>query len=259
VTQRSIWLPRANAVVLAWLVVTALCVAGVDRWDLPVWLPVHALLLGAVSTAILVWSEHFAVAVLHAQQPARGAASARLAALSAGAVAVLAGRMAGLVWLLAAGAVITAGAVAWHLLALRRMSRRGFGGILAGIVRYYHAVPAAGRHFARITLAVFLPIQVATGMALATHAGVTWDSLAEPSYGCTLAAKLALVLAAMVAAAGHGIAAAKGGTCSPVRRRSAPWSAPSAPCCWRPRSADSHPQLAHFQTARKPSACRSQK
>ena len=142
-TQRSIWLPRANAAVLAWLVVTALCLAGVAWLDLPFWLPVHALLLGAVSTAILVWSEHFAVAVLHARQPDRWEATARLAALSVGGAAVLAGRMAGLVWLLAAGAVPTAGAVAWHLLALRRMSRRGLGGMLAGVVGYYQAACVA--------------------------------------------------------------------------------------------------------------------
>jgi nitrite reductase (NO-forming) len=143
VTQRSIWLPRANGVVLAWLAVTALCVFGAQRWDLPAWLAVHALLLGAVSTAILVWSEHFAVAVLHARQPARVEATARLAALTLGASAVLAGRMAGLVWLLVAGAVISAGAVGWHLVALRRMSRRGLGGVLAGVVRYYEAACVA--------------------------------------------------------------------------------------------------------------------
>jgi len=71
-------------------------------------------------------------------------------------------------------------------------------------------MPAVGRRFARITLAVFLPVQIATGVALAAHAGVTWESLAEPGYGRTLAAKLALVVVAMVAAAGHGIAAARG-------------------------------------------------
>jgi uncharacterized membrane protein len=71
-------------------------------------------------------------------------------------------------------------------------------------------MPAVGRRFARITLAVFLPVQAATGVALAAHAGVTWESLAEPGYGRTLAAKLALVVVAMAAAAGHSIAAAKG-------------------------------------------------
>lgn len=75
-----------------------------------------------------------------------------------------------------------------------------------------HVAASIGRRFARITLAVFLPVQVATGLALGAQKGVTWASLAEPGYGRTLAAKLALVVVAMVAAAVHGIAAAKGRT-----------------------------------------------
>ena len=41
-------------------------------------------------------------------------------------------------------------------------------------------VHAVGRRFARITLAGFLPLQVATGVALASHHGVTFASMAEP-------------------------------------------------------------------------------
>jgi hypothetical protein len=66
-----------------------------------------------------------------------------------------------------------------------------------------------GRRFARITLGGFLPLQVATGVALAANHGVTFASLAEPGYGRTLAAKLALFTVAMLASAGHGIAAAR--------------------------------------------------
>jgi uncharacterized membrane protein len=70
-------------------------------------------------------------------------------------------------------------------------------------------VHAVGSRFARITLAGFLPLQVGTGIALAGRHGVTLDSLAEPGYGRTLAAKLALFTVAMLASAGHGIAAAR--------------------------------------------------
>lgn len=71
-------------------------------------------------------------------------------------------------------------------------------------------VGAFGRRFARLTLIAALPLQVATGIGLAVHNGVTWASLGEPGYGRTLAAKLGLLVLAMVAAAGHGVAAAKG-------------------------------------------------
>ena len=73
-------------------------------------------------------------------------------------------------------------------------------------------LPAVGRRFARITVAGFLPVQVATGVALAAHVGVGFDTLLEPGYGRTLTAKLALVVVAMLTAAGHGIAAAGGRT-----------------------------------------------
>ncbi|MEU3950411.1 hypothetical protein [Streptomyces sp. NPDC029526] len=69
---------------------------------------------------------------------------------------------------------------------------------------------AAGRRFGMLTGAVFLPVQLATGWAMAWHKGVTWASLAEPGYGRTLTTKLALFVMVMFAAAGHGIAHAKG-------------------------------------------------
>lgn len=69
---------------------------------------------------------------------------------------------------------------------------------------------AAGRRFGLLTGAVFLPVQLGTGWAMAWHRGVTWASLAEPGYGRTLATKLALFVVVMLAAAGHGIAHAGG-------------------------------------------------
>jgi nitrite reductase (NO-forming) len=82
-------LPAANVVVLAWLAAAALTAAAVEPLGMPAWLPVHMFLLGAVGSAILIWSEHFAVAVLHARQPARPWATAQLAALSMGTIAVI--------------------------------------------------------------------------------------------------------------------------------------------------------------------------
>lgn len=68
---------------------------------------------------------------------------------------------------------------------------------------------AAGRRFGMLTGAVFLPVQLGTGWAMAWHKGVTWASLAEPGYGRILAAKL-LLFAAVVAVAGvHGWASSR--------------------------------------------------
>lgn len=66
-----------------------------------------------------------------------------------------------------------------------------------------------GRRFGIFTGAIFLPVQVTTGVAMAWHKGVTWASLTEPGYGRILAAKL-LLFAAVVAVAGvHGWASSR--------------------------------------------------
>ncbi|MGW3044745.1 hypothetical protein ACWC9T_32970 [Kitasatospora sp. NPDC001159] len=67
-----------------------------------------------------------------------------------------------------------------------------------------------GRRFGLLTGALFLPLQLGTGLGMAAHHGVTWASLTEPGYGRTLAAKLGLFVLVMLAAAAHGWAHAKG-------------------------------------------------
>ncbi|MGW5213673.1 hypothetical protein ACWEQO_21370 [Streptomyces sp. NPDC004051] len=71
---------------------------------------------------------------------------------------------------------------------------------------------AAVRRFGMLTGTVFLPVQPATGWAMARHRGVTWESLAGPGNGRTLVAKLAPFAVVLLAAAGHGIAHSKGRT-----------------------------------------------
>lgn len=61
-----------------------------------------------------------------------------------------------------------------------------------------------GRRFGIFTGAVFLPVQIGTGVALARRRGVTWESLTHPGYGRILAAKLLLFAGVMAAAALHG-------------------------------------------------------
>ncbi|GAT80073.1 hypothetical protein STXM2123_774 [Streptomyces sp. F-3] len=71
-------------------------------------------------------------------------------------------------------------------------------------------VAQAGRRFGMLTGAVFLPVQLGTGWAIAWHKGVTWASLADPGYGRVLVTKLGLFVLVMLAAAAHGWAHAKG-------------------------------------------------
>ncbi|KWW99360.1 hypothetical protein TH66_09855 [Carbonactinospora thermoautotrophica] len=69
---------------------------------------------------------------------------------------------------------------------------------------------AIGRRFGQFTGAFFLPVQITTGIAMAWHKGVTWESLYYPGYGRVLAAKLLLFVAVMVAAMLHGWANGRG-------------------------------------------------
>ncbi|WP_084965543.1 hypothetical protein [Thermoactinospora rubra] len=69
---------------------------------------------------------------------------------------------------------------------------------------------AVGRRFGVVTLAAFLPLQVATGLVLAARNHVTWASLGQPGYGRILAAKLALFCAVLAAAGLHGWASGGG-------------------------------------------------
>ncbi|GAB3426564.1 hypothetical protein [Flindersiella endophytica] len=73
-------------------------------------------------------------------------------------------------------------------------------------------IGAVGRRFAKATMAVFLPVQIATGIALAWREGVTWPALTQPGYGRLLALKLSLFAAVMAASAVHGLASSKGRT-----------------------------------------------
>lgn len=67
-----------------------------------------------------------------------------------------------------------------------------------------------GRRFGMFTGAVFLPVQIGTGVGMAWHKGVTWASLLQPGYGRTLAAKLLLFAGVMAAAGLHGWANSSG-------------------------------------------------
>jgi uncharacterized membrane protein len=69
-----------------------------------------------------------------------------------------------------------------------------------------------GRRFGLYTLAVFVPVQVGSGVGLAIERGVTWHTLAQPGYGRTLTAKLAVFVVVMVLAGLHGWAHGSGRT-----------------------------------------------
>ncbi|MET9886466.1 multicopper oxidase domain-containing protein [Streptomyces sp. NPDC006430] len=153
----------AHVLVAAWAVLALLAASAQQTLPVARWLAVHLFLLGAATTAIVVWSEHFAVAVLHAPLPDRRWSNARLVGVNAGAVSVLTGVWADLPVLTGAGCALLITAVTAHLVVLVRIGRRALGGRLAPIADYYRAAAAA------MVIGAALGWIVATGKAGPGH------------------------------------------------------------------------------------------
>ncbi|MBW5480475.1 multicopper oxidase domain-containing protein [Streptomyces bambusae] len=131
-----------HILVAAWALL-ALLAAGAQETPVARWLAIHLFLLGAATTAIVVWSEHFAVAVLHAPLPDRRWSNARLAGVNAAVVGVLTGVWADLPVLTGVGCALLITAIGAHLVVMVRMGRGALGGRLAPIADYYRVAAAA--------------------------------------------------------------------------------------------------------------------
>jgi nitrite reductase (NO-forming) len=133
----------AGAVVLAYLAAGGVVAGLGERATGGRWLALHLVLLGAVSNAIVVWSEHFAAALLHARPASELAAGGRLLLLNLGLVAVLIGVPAGRTGLAAAGTGLVAGVVGAHAVVLARWLRGALAARLGVTVWFYLAAAAA--------------------------------------------------------------------------------------------------------------------
>lgn len=112
-----------NLVVLAWLATAVALLVSYDALDQSVWLPIHALLLGAATNAIVIWSEHFAATLCRAPDPPSWQLTAKLAVLNVAAIAAMVGVYFGVGMLTAvAGATVAGVAVvhAVHLVLMRK-------------------------------------------------------------------------------------------------------------------------------------------
>lgn len=153
---RGFW-PLRDLPVVLWLLAAMVVSALSPFFAHPEWLVIHLLLLGAATNAILVWSRHFADALLHtAPRPGdRREQSRRLLLLNAGALAVVVGVPARWWELTLAGATAVAVAVLWHAAGLVRQLRHALPSRFAAMVRYY------------VAAASFLPVGATLGTLLA--------------------------------------------------------------------------------------------
>ena len=134
----------AASLIAGYLVAAACVVAAHDLIAMPEWLALHLLVLGAASNAILVYTRHFAQALLHARAGSESAARIRLAVFNLGGVSVLIGIPVHLLWLVVAGASLAVVAVIAHTVSLVAMTRAAsLSGRLRIVVWYYVAAGVA--------------------------------------------------------------------------------------------------------------------
>ncbi|MER7208975.1 multicopper oxidase domain-containing protein [Streptosporangium sp. NPDC000239] len=162
VRRRGPWHLRANALVVAWLGLTVTAALTGEALPAPRWLLVHVLLLGAVTTAILIWSEHFTVVLLRARTPDPRLGLTRLGLLNAATVAVLYGVSAGPVAVAVGGAAVIVAVVLWHAATLVRLARGALPGRFGHVVAWY--VCAAGALAAGGVLGGLLAAQAGPGV-----------------------------------------------------------------------------------------------
>ncbi|MFC5930223.1 copper oxidase [Cryobacterium melibiosiphilum] len=144
VHARRTWYLQTNAVVVGWLVVLGITVLSHQRVPGADWLMVHLLLLGAMSTAILIWSQHFADTLV--RRPAlsgRRSLIIRLAGHTLGALLVLAGMTVNVFPLVLAGGVLVGAVAVLHAVLLGRELRRAKATRFGSLVRYYVAAAAS--------------------------------------------------------------------------------------------------------------------
>ncbi len=140
---RGFWFMRDIPTVL-WLVLTVIATI-VHRWlPEPTWLMLHLLMLGAITHAILVWSQHFTYSLTHSGPTLgeRRQQNIRLIMSNLGAVLIMVGVVSAIWPLTLSGVGLLVAAVGWHGGSIYRRSKTVFGGKFLKTTRYYVAAAA---------------------------------------------------------------------------------------------------------------------
>ncbi|MEO6944018.1 MAG: multicopper oxidase domain-containing protein [Lacisediminihabitans sp.] len=129
-----------NGLIALWLVASGVVTLAHRALESGTWLMVHLLLLGALSTAILIWSQHFADSLLRRAAPGgRIFLGIRLGVHTLGAVAVVTGVVTGWWPLVLAGGILIGAVAIAHSVSLGMQMRGGLPARFAPLVRFYVA------------------------------------------------------------------------------------------------------------------------
>lgn len=138
--SRKRWYLLMNGLVAFWLVAASVIVIAHRFVPNGNWLMVHLLLLGAVSTAILIWSQHFADTLLRRAAPGgRVFHGIRLLGHTLGVATVVAGMVAAFWPLVLAGGILVGVVGLAHVTVLVMQSRGALPARFAPLVTYYMA------------------------------------------------------------------------------------------------------------------------
>lgn len=140
---RGFW-PMRDLPTAIWLVFTAIAAASANVLPVPRWLLIHLLLLGAVTHAILVWSQYFSFALLRSRATVteRRNQNLRLVLANAGATLVLIGVPVRVWTITLVGSSALVVAVAWHGYSIALRARHAMPGMFGRTIRYYIASAA---------------------------------------------------------------------------------------------------------------------
>lgn len=135
---RGFWAARDIPTAL-WLVLTVIAVVVHRSIPAPQWLMIHLLLLGAITHAILVWSQYFSFALLRSKATLtdRRNQNIRLALSNGGAALVFLGVPLRIWPMSLVGAALLIVAVGWHGVSLYRRTRRSMPGRFGRTIRFY--------------------------------------------------------------------------------------------------------------------------
>ncbi|MEJ7796205.1 MAG: multicopper oxidase domain-containing protein [Nocardioides sp.] len=159
-TRGGFW-PARDLPAVIWLVAVVAVALVHPLVPAPRWLMVHLLLLGAVTHSIMVWSRHFADALLHTapRKNDRRLQSMRLLMLNGGVALVLTGVVAGVWPVTVVGATAVGSAVVWHGVSLVLQMKASLPSRFGATVRYY------------VAAASLLPVGALLGATLARGLG----------------------------------------------------------------------------------------
>lgn len=136
---RADWHMRANAFVILYLI--AALVFGIfqksSEGGEPAWLTVHLLLLGAVTNAIVTWSDHFVSALLWARSQNRSRQMTIISLLNIGIVGVLFSVSKHAHAILVLSALLMAGVIAFYLRGMTGLIKGSLNKRFKGVVAFY--------------------------------------------------------------------------------------------------------------------------